>query len=174
MKKIYLIFFKIFFKNFVNSDMGKIGKIYKKIRCFLFKKYTGNKSKNLNIQKGASFAQDTIIGDNSGIGENCLVTSNVEIGRNVMMGPDVKIYTINHNFKRIDIPMNEQGFQKSKKVIIEDDVWIGANVIILPGVKIGTGSILGAGAVISKNVEPYSIMAGNPARKVKSRLNDEI
>ena len=174
MKKIYLIIYKLIFKNFVNSDMGKIGKFFKKIRSFLFKKYTGNKSNNLNIQRGASFAQDIIIGDNSGIGENCIVTSNVEIGRNVMMGPDVKIYTINHNFKRTDIPMNEQGFQKSKKVIIEDDVWIGANVIILPGVKIGKGSILGAGAVISKNVEQYSIMAGNPAQKVKSRLNDEI
>ena len=85
------------------------------------------------------------------------------------MGPDCIIYTQNHNFSNISIPMDQQGFQEEKEVIIEDDVWIGGRVIILPGVKIGKGSIIGAGAVVSKNVDPYSIVVGNPARKVKTR-----
>lgn len=170
MKKIYLLIYKVFFKNFINSDTIFIGIIFKKIRGFLFKKYTGCNSSNINIQKGACFAKDTILGNNSGIGINSIITEKVVIGNNVMMGPDVKIYSRNHKFSNILIPMNQQGFQKYEEVIIEDDVWIGANVIILPGVKIGKGSILGAGCVISKNVEPYSIMVGNPAKKVKSRL----
>ena len=57
-----------------------------------------------------------------------------------------------------------------RPVIIEDDVWIGARVIILPGVTIGTGSVIGAGAVISKSIPPYSVAVGNPARIVKNRL----
>ncbi len=172
MRKLYLIIYKLFFKNFINSDTFLIGNFLKNIRGFLFKKYTKNKSKNINIQIGASFSKDTILGNNSGIGERALITRNVVIGNDVMMGPDVKIYTVNHEFSNTKIPMNKQGFRNSRRVVIEDDVWIGANVIILPGVTIGKGSVLGAGCVISKDVEPYSIMVGNPARKVKSRKND--
>jgi maltose O-acetyltransferase len=86
-----------------------------------------------------------------------------------MMGPDVVIHTRNHRHDRIDIPMCQQGFGEMKPVIIEDDVWLGERVIILPGVTIGKGSIIGAGAVVAKNVPPYSIAVGNPALVVKKR-----
>lgn len=174
MRKIYLLIYKIFFKNFINSDTIILGKIFKFCRGSMFNLYTGNKSQNINIQKGASFAIDTKLGNNSGLGENCLISKGVKIGDNVMMGPDVKIYTVNHNFKDINTPMNTQGFQNIRNVIINDDVWIGANVIILPGVTIGKGSVLGAGCVVAKDVESYSIMVGNPAKKVKSRLDNEL
>jgi maltose O-acetyltransferase len=65
--------------------------------------------------------------------------------------------------------MIDQGFKDKEPVIIEDDVWIGARVIILPGVKIGKGSIVGAGAVVTKDVEPYSIVAGVPAKLIRKR-----
>jgi maltose O-acetyltransferase len=86
-----------------------------------------------------------------------------------MMGPEVLIYTQNHSFSRVDITMDQQGFSEEKKVIIDDDVWIGARVIILPGVKIGRGSVIGAGSVVSKSIPEYSVAVGNPCKVVKLR-----
>lgn len=86
-----------------------------------------------------------------------------------MMGPDVKIIAFNHEYSNLEKPMCLQGFQPMEPVIIEDDVWIGTRETILPGVKIGKGSILGAGCVVTKDVKPYSIMGGNPARLIRSR-----
>jgi galactoside O-acetyltransferase len=85
------------------------------------------------------------------------------------MGPEVYIYTQNHEFTRIDIPMDQQGWSDEKPVVIEDDVWIGSRVTILGGVTIGRGSIIGASSVVTKSCPPYSIVAGNPAQVVKKR-----
>ena len=85
------------------------------------------------------------------------------------MGPNVTVLTRNHAFSRTDIPMNQQGMSEVRPVTISDDVWIGANVIILPGVCVGRGAIIGAGAVVTKNVPEYAIVAGNPAKIVKYR-----
>jgi len=125
--------------------------------------------KNVNIEYGATIGRNISLGNNSGIGIKSHISSNVTIGNNVMMGPEVIIYTCNHEFGRTDIPMIQQGNQAIKPVIIEDDVWIGARVIILPGVKIGMGSIIGAGSVVTKNIEPYSIVGGVPAKLIKKR-----
>ena len=86
-----------------------------------------------------------------------------------MMGPDVIIYTQNHCTTNTEIPMRKQGMTELRPVIIEDDVWIGARVCILPGVTIGHGSVVGACAVVSKSIPPYSVAVGNPARVVKVR-----
>lgn len=91
-----------------------------------------------------------------------------------MMGPDVFIYTQNHNFSRTDISMDQQGWSEEKPVIIEDDVWIGSRVTILPGVIIGKGCIIGASAVVTKSMPPYSVVAGNPAIVVKNRKCNDI
>ena len=109
------------------------------------------------------------LGNNSGLGSNAQIGKYTEIGDNVMMGPYVNIITRNHRFDSIEIPMNQQGYYNHEPVIIEDDVWIGNNVIILPGVHVGKGSIIGAGAVVTKNVEPYSIIGGVPAKLIRSR-----
>ena len=74
----------------------------------------------------------------------------------------------NHNYARTDIPIYRQG-ETSKGIVIEDDVWIGARVTILDGVRVGGGSIIAAGAVVSKDVEPFSVVGGVPARVLKSR-----
>ncbi len=87
-----------------------------------------------------------------------------------MMGEDVMIITNTHNFENCDIPMRTQGLNYIS-VTIEDDVWIGSRVIILPGgVKIEKGSIIGAGAVVTKDVPEYSIVGGGvPAKLIRSR-----
>jgi len=93
----------------------------------------------------------------------------VTLGNRVMMGREVYIYTQNHNFSRTDTPMDKQGFKRELSITIENDVWIGSRVTILPGVKIGRGTIVGACAVVSKDVPLYSIVVGNPAKVVKNR-----
>jgi len=76
-------------------------------------------------------------------------------------------------FDRIDIPINQQGSTEEKPIEIGNDVWIGTRVIILPGVKIGDHSIIGAGAVVTKSFPPYSIIGGVPAKLIKKRISDD-
>lgn len=145
------------------------GKYYKKLRADLARVYITYCGKNVNIEPHASFNHALSIDDNSGIGEFSEIYGDVRIGKNVMMGTNCIIYTRNHRFDRLDIPMCEQGFDMVKPVIIEDDVWIGGRVTILPGVHVGTGVVIGAGAVVTKDVPEYSVIAGVPARIVKKR-----
>lgn len=86
-----------------------------------------------------------------------------------MMGPRVTILALNHEFSSVDVPMIRQGHAAPKPVIIGNDVWIGAQAIILPGVTVGDGAIVGAGAVVAKPVAPFTIVAGNPARVIGQR-----
>lgn len=128
--------------------------------------------KNVNIGKGAFFGKgDKIrIGDNSGLGANCFIPNGSVVGNNVMMGANIYILQQNHKFDRIDIPMCQQGYEEPKPIIIEDDVWIGNNVIILVGRHISKGSIIAAGCVLTKDFPEYSIVGGNPGRLIRSRL----
>lgn len=126
--------------------------------------------KNVNIEHGAFLAsgKDIEIGDNSGIGINCRITGPLSIGSDVMMAPGVNIVTQNHEISDTEIPMRLQTAEK-KKVTIGDDVWIGVNAIILPGITIGRGSVVAGGAVVTKDVPEYAIVGGNPARIIRMR-----
>lgn len=129
--------------------------------------------KNVNIERGAYFGLNIEIGDNSGIGTNArlVTTGGITIGRNVMMGPDVMIFTQDHEHCDVLRPMAEQGYHVAH-VAIEDDVWIGARVIILAGVRIGRSSVIGAGSVVTRDVPSFSVIAGNPAVVRKRRDAD--
>jgi len=122
----------------------------------------------VNLEKGAVFSSKIEIGDNSGIGVDCRIAEQVSIGNRVMMGPECIIFTRNHKFNRHKKAYS--GYTKVEKVVIEDKVWIGARCIILPGVTIGEGATIGAGSVVSKDVPPYTVVAGNPASVVKNLL----
>ena len=139
----------------------KIGQ--KGFRAFCARLILKKCGKNVNVEKKAVFSSKVELGDNSGIGVNALIDGKCTIGNDVMMGPDCIVYTKNHNFSDVNIPMNLQGDNEEKPVYIGDDVWIGARVIILPGVNIGSHSIIGAGAVVTKDVPEGVIVAGNPA-----------
>lgn len=141
----------------------------KGLRVFWARKIASHVGKNVNIEKSASFTPELRIGDNSGVGIKCEMNGPVSIGNDVMMGPEVVIYTTSHKHDRTDITMIEQGMDVQKPVIIGNDVWIGRRVIILPGVVIGDGCIIGAGAVVAKNIPPYSIAGGVPAKVIKER-----
>ena len=126
---------------------------------------------NVNIEHGARFGsgRQVTVGDNSGLGIDCELIGHVDIGRNVMMGPRVTILTQNHNFLDTSVPMIEQGRAESRPVVVEDDVWIGLGAIILPGTRIGRGAVVAAGAVVTKSVDPWTIVGGNPARPIRRR-----
>ena len=114
-----------------------------------------------------------VIGDGTWIGQQCFFHSagNIQIGKNVGIGPGVKILTSEHGEEGVDIPIL-QSHLEFKRVIIEDDVDIGIGSIILPGITIGKGALIGAGAVVTTDVAPYDVVAGVPARKIRSRLQN--
>ena len=90
-----------------------------------------------------------------------------------MMGPQCYIYTQNHEYSSIDKPMRLQGPQEIRPVSIGNDVWIGSRVTILPGVNIGDGAIIAAGAVVTKDVPSYAIVGGVPAKLLRMRFSKE-
>ena len=162
----------VFLKHLPATDNRYIfSKLIRKIRSSVALYLFDSCGSNINIEKDADFGsgQGISIGNNSGLGINCRVRGPLTIGNDVMMGPDVVIMTNSHNFDRIDIPMNAQGSAIPKKVIIGNDVWIGTRVIILPGVTIGNGAIIGAGAVVTKDVPDMAIVGGCPAKIIRYR-----
>lgn len=140
-----------------------------KLRTFFARGFITSAGKNIKIQRGAIFSRKLSIGDNSIIGVKCMFNGAVKIGKDVMIAPEVFIYSRNHAHDRIDIPIAQQGYEEERPVTIEDDVWIGARATVLPGVTIGKGAIVGAAAVVTRDVPPYTIVGGNPARVLKHR-----
>ena len=138
-------------------------------RAFCGKLMLKRCGKKVNIEKGAIFSAKVSLGDFSGIGMNSRINGDCSIGDYVMMGCDVVVITRNHAFDRTDIPMMHQGFEEERPVVIGNDVWIGDRVIIMPGVHVGDGSIIAAGAVVTHDVPPYTIVGGVPAKVIKSR-----
>ena len=131
------------------------------------------KDDNVRIHPTASLrcGESISLGKNSHINQYCCVwaseNSKIILGDNLLMGPGVKIFSSNHGTSAGG-RMNEQGWFE-EDVLVGDDVWIGANSVILPGVKIGDGAVIAAGAVVTKDVEPYMIVGGVPAKPIKKR-----
>lgn len=110
---------------------------------------------------------DVIIGDYTRIGLHETIIGPVTIGNNCCTGQGTIITALIHNFDDTNKRINEQGVSV-KPIVIEDDVMIGANASIMPGVRIGTHCIVAAGAVVTKDVPPHSLVAGVPAKIIKS------
>ncbi len=112
------------------------------------------------------------IGNNCSFNQNVIINASggdrIIIGDNVLIGPNVVIRAADHIFDDLDIPINMQG-HTSGKITIEDNVWIGANATITRDVIIGRGSVIGAGAVVTKDIPSNSVAVGVPARVIKSR-----
>lgn len=116
------------------------------------------------------YSKKISIGDNVSINRGCKFYASyfvkdayIEIGNNVVIAPDVTFYSAGHNYKYCDLP------DIASSIIIEDYVWIGGKTIVLPGVRIGKGAVIGAGSVVSKDIPPFSIAVGNPAKIIKER-----
>jgi maltose O-acetyltransferase len=169
-KLFFLCLYYGFAKFLPVSYMPFGGSIGKKTRYFCCKYLFVKCGIDVNIEHGAEFNDGSLIeiGDHSGLGINSQIGS-VKIGKYVMMGPEVMIISLSHRYSDLNKPMRFQGRNEHKPIVIEDDVWIGARAIILPGRIIRKGAIIGAGAVITKDVPEYAIVGGNPARILKYR-----
>lgn len=110
------------------------------------------------------------IGNHCSINPNTVMygTGGIRIGNYVRIAANTIIIASMHKFDRLDTPIRCQGYT-AEGITIEDDVWIGANASILDGVKIGCGSVVGAGAVVNKDVQPYSVVVGVPAKVIRYR-----
>ncbi|HRN16962.1 MAG TPA: acyltransferase [Xylanibacter oryzae] len=111
---------------------------------------------------------DVIIGDHTRIGIGNTIIGPVTIGNNVNLAQNITVTALNHNYSDPDVLIDKQGFTTSA-ITISDDVWIGANAVILPGVTIGRHSVIAAGAVVTRDVLPNSLVAGVPA-VIKKRI----
>lgn len=117
-----------------------------------------------------NLGEELIIGDNVGIAQNCFiqVRGKVVIGNNVIFGPNVSIFSENHVFENPELPVSVQG-ETRKGVTVEDGVWVGTRATILDGVTVGRNSIIAAGSIVTRDVPPYSIVGGIPAKVIKYR-----
>ncbi len=139
--------------------------------------------KNICLGQGVSLNRYTALtadrgrislGANVYVGDFSIISGDdgeVVMGDNVLIGPNCLIQASNHSFERVDIPILEQGHTPSF-VHIADDVWIGGHCVICPGVSIGRGAVIGAGAVVTKDVPEFAVMGGVPARVIRYRTNN--
>ncbi len=109
---------------------------------------------------------DVMIGNHTRIGLHNTIIGPVEIGSHVNLAQGITVTALNHNFDDTQKRIDEQGVS-TIPVTIEDDVWVGANAVILPGVTIGNHCVVAAGAVVTKDVPPHSLVAGVPAKVIK-------
>ena len=110
---------------------------------------------------------DVVIGDHTRVGLHNTIIGPVTIGSHVNLAQGITVTALNHNFGDTEKRIDEQGVS-TNPVTIEDDVWIGANAVILPGVTIGNHCVVAAGAVVTKDVPPHSLVAGVPAVVIKN------
>ena len=169
-KKVMFVLYWAFAAWLPSSSHCRLGKA---LRGFFARRILASCGKNVNIERFAYFTPEVSLGDGSGIGIRAEIHGNVKIGSKVMMGPEVICYTLNHRHDRLDIPMGDQGHEEPKGIEIGDDVWLGRRVMIMPGVHIGNGVIIGAGGVVAKDIPPYSVACGVPAKVVKMRGESE-
>ena len=123
------------------------------------------------IARNVYFLGDVTLGEGSSISNNCFVNGShagIRIGNKVMIAPNCVLVAFDHGYCDLTLPMIEQPLAESP-VVIEDDVWIGANCTITKGVRLGRGCIVGANSVVVHDVPPYLIVGGVPARQIGAR-----
>ena len=191
-KKIGKFFFQIYIA-FVASIPTEMGV---RLRRVIYKRLFKKCGRNLRIDSGVTILgfQNIIVGDSVSfmknsyiyahddgvleIGDNFTLNSNsqlgasfgkIVIGDNCAIAPNCVLRASNHNFSNPNIPFREQGHTYGE-IVLEDDVWVSSNCVITANTKIGKSSIIGAGSVVTKDVEPYSIMGGVPAKLIRKRI----
>jgi maltose O-acetyltransferase len=159
-----------------------------RLRALYWNKKLSSMGKSPLLLRGTRFVdcKSIKIGDRFVLGENAVV--NAGLCKGIYIGSDVSIArgcflrSSNHRFDRLDIPIQEQGHDykiirflgREYSIVIENGVLVGAHVVILSGAKIGQGSVIAAGSVVSSEIPPYSIVVGNPARVIRKRKREGV
>jgi len=158
---------RIFQFAYLKTKKGSV--IYRSVRKDLvpFKRFIlGNHSVVEDFSCLNNAVGDLIIGNNSRIGLGNTIIGPVQIGSNVNLAQNVTISGLNHNYLDVNRTIDSQGVS-TLPIFIEDDVWVGANSVILAGISIGKHSIIAAGSVVNRSVPPFTVVAGNPAKIIK-------
>ncbi|MDR2918223.1 MAG: acyltransferase [Tannerella sp.] len=148
---------------------GKKSVIYRSVRKDIFPSHQftlGNYSIVEDFATIANAMGDIHIGNRSRIGLGNTIIGPVNIGNNVNLAQNVVVSGLNHNYSDVNRTIKAQGVNTSL-IVIRDDVWIGANSVVLAGVTIGKHVVVGAGSVVTRDIPDYSIALGNPARVIK-------
>ena len=150
---------------FYKRKLKKKGITLKKYAEFVRVKFLGKAV----IEPYTKLKGDPLIvcGENFYANAHCHILGEITFGDNVLIGPKVIIWGRDHGYKK-DQLINKQPYTR-ESIKIGNDVWIGACAIVLKGITIGDGAIVAAGSVVTKDVEPYTIVAGNPAKMIKRR-----
>ena len=148
------------------------GRVFNAVRCLLLRLIVPQFGEGNEIDGHVYVGDgsDIVIASRCQINRGCRL-NRVRMADNVMIGPDVIVVGKLHRTDAIDVPMIDQGDYEKAPTVIHEDVWIGARVIILPGVVIGTGAIVGAGAVVTRDVSPRTIVGGVPAKVIGARAS---
>lgn len=148
------------------------GRFFSDIRVVLIRLSGCRVGKGCEIESGIDIGliPKLAIGDRCQINANVSMR-NVNIGNFVLIAPGCVLLDRQHAFSRTDIPIRDQGVHHYQQTVLEDDVWLGQNVIVMPGIHIGRGAIVGAGAVVTNNIPPNGIAVGIPAKVIRYRAS---
>jgi acetyltransferase-like isoleucine patch superfamily enzyme len=171
MKKNYFSIFRNILSGVLYSLMISLPDELSRFRINYYNKRGCKIHKRVVISPNVRIVGVLKIDEGSSIAQNCSISgfsAGVYIGKNVMIAPNVVIVAFNHGFNDLEKPMTLQQ-NIEKPIFIEDNVWISANCTIGKGVRIGEGSIIGANSFVNKDIPPYSIVGGVPARIIRYR-----
>ena len=169
MRKIQLIIYYLIISKLPHS---RYGMVFNTIRCW----YLSNVLKIMKRDRKNYFENNIYIGDATKvtIGQHCHINENsflqgVTIGDHVLIAPNVSILNSGHEYGNRTLPIILQGDTPQENPVIEDNVWIGRNVVIMPNIRVEEGSVVGAGAVVTKDVKSFTVVGGVPAKFIKER-----
>lgn len=149
--------------------------LYRKLKMIYFRNLYGLNKVHSTFYIGGKgqISSDLVADEYSYIGKNSTIPPKVTIGKYTMLAPNVSILGGDHIFDNPDTPIIFSGRPTMPRTTIGQDVWVGANVCIMAGLTIGDGAIVAAGSIVTKDIMPYSIWGGNPAKLIRMRFNDK-
>lgn len=131
-----------------------------KARVLFARRICAEVGDNIVIDRNATFSSKVHMGDYARIGKDCELHGEVHLGNHILMAPECVFYTVNHAYGLFGTPMDSQGDTPMEAIYVGNDVWLGRRVMVMPGVRIGDGSVIAAGAVVTKDIPEYSIAGG--------------
>lgn len=161
----------------INKLLNTVLDLSSLLRVFFWSLLLKRIGKNVTIRERVVIMrpQNVEIGHDVLLNSDCKIggQNGIKIGNYVQLAYNVNLVSEDHAYHNPTTPIKKQGYKKTGPIIIEDDVWIGANAVIMPEIRVGRGSIIGANAVVTKSVLPYSIVGGVPARLIKYRFDKQ-
>ena len=150
--------------------------IIRVVRMFIIRRFKGYASIHYssNLLGRSQIAKNIKMGAFCSVGPGAYICPNVEMGNYVMIAPNFSVVGDDHRMDQVGVPYIFSGRPVLKETRIEDDVWIGRNVMLRAGVKVGRGALIAMGAVVTKDVEAYTIVAGVPAKMIGSRFENSM